>query len=156
MAGLQAPPLDDPPGILGRGFGQRLGLRAERAGMASARWGRSRVARPWCIITATVVLCIPWVSSSCTSDYDDDKFGAYEACKDFVQDGLKSPSSAQFPDPFDDDDEILWSQDGSEWTIVSQVDAENSFGALLTVPFTCTVRQVGTDRWQLVDLDLIE
>lgn len=72
--------------------------------------------------------------------------GAYNACKKFVKDDLKAPSTASFADH-------SVSQDGSTYTVTGQVDAENSFGAKIRNDYTCTVTDTG-DSWHLENVDV--
>lgn len=89
-------------------------------------------------------------------DPEVQRFSAFEACKDLVSDRLKAPGSATFRNFFQDDGEVVVTDDGGgEFTVVSSVDAENSFGAELRTNFVCTVADAG-DRWRLVDLQMDE
>lgn len=81
------------------------------------------------------------------------ELSAFNACKDFVRDRLKAPSTATFRNFFQDDGEVRVSYDGSTYTVRSTVDSENSFGASLRSSFTCVVTMTGTTI-RLVDLDL--
>lgn len=87
---------------------------------------------------------------------DDLAAGAYDVCKQFVEQRLTSPGTAEFPDFYDDDDEvrvaILRNED---YRVNSQVDSENGFGALLRSFFECRVAYTGDDQWQLVDIVII-
>jgi hypothetical protein len=86
----------------------------------------------------------------------DEPAGAFDVCTQFVEDRLTSPGSAQFPDFFEDDGEVTVTiTRAGNYRITSQVDSENSFGALLRAYFDCTVRPLGGGEWQLVDLVII-
>lgn len=82
---------------------------------------------------------------------------AYEIAKDFVEDNLKSPSSASFW-RYD----FNWSKLGEdEYFISSFVDAENSFGAKLKSKWWCKLKFNGGDwtdknNWQLIDINISE
>lgn len=82
---------------------------------------------------------------------------AYEIAKDFVEDNLKSPSSASFW-RYD----FNWSKLGyNEYYIQSFVDAENSFGAKLKAQWNCKLKYTGGDiddkaNWQLLDINISE
>lgn len=97
----------------------------------------------------------PVAAAGSSGDSDEDEYGAYQACKEFVRDRLRAPSTASFPDYFDFDDEIVISHTGNEYTIVSQVDSQNGFGAMLTAPWTCTVTDTGS-TWRLQDVFIVE
>lgn len=72
--------------------------------------------------------------------------GAYNACKKFVKDDLKAPSTASFADH-------TVSQDATTYTVTGGVDAENSFGAKIRNTYTCTVTDTG-DSWHLENVDV--
>lgn len=82
---------------------------------------------------------------------------AFEVCKDFVKDRLKSPGSATFRNQFEDDGEVVVTGSGrGPYTIVSTVDSENSFGASLRSRFTCTVTNTDGDNWKLNDINIVQ
>jgi hypothetical protein len=86
-------------------------------------------------------------------DSGPDEISAYVMCQDFVEDRLKAPSTADFPQLSD------WTATKTgpdQWRIRSYVDAENSFGAAIRSRFVCEVRYVGNDRWRLIDLQFQE
>ena len=89
-------------------------------------------------------------------DTDDLEYGAFDVCTQFVKDRLRAPATAEFPNQFEDDGEVRITHTGETYTVVSQVDSENGFGALLTTPFTCVVRHTSGDNWRLVDLNMLE
>ena len=94
------------------------------------------------------------LAASCSTSNADDPEGlelrAIDACTQFVKDKLPAESTSEFPDP--DDGEVRTTQDGDEWTVVSQVHAESSFGGTVTTPFKCTVRHTGAQNWRVIDL----
>ena len=66
----------------------------------------------------------------------------------FIKRQLKSPSSAVFPACSTADTTISGS--GSNWTVKSYVDAQNSFGADLRADYTVAMRyQASTDKWTM-------
>lgn len=67
-----------------------------------------------------------------------DGYDATQACRYFVKERLKAPSTAEFSGE---------SQSGSapRWTVSGSVDAENSFGAKIRMSYTCTVSLDGSD-----------
>ena len=70
-----------------------------------------------------------------------DGYDAQVACKDFVRDRLKAPSTADFTS-------VSHTGSAPTWTVTGTVDADNSFGAKLRMTFTCVVRDDG-DTWRL-------
>ncbi|GAA1913099.1 hypothetical protein J2S63_003223 [Marmoricola bigeumensis] len=69
-----------------------------------------------------------------------DSYGAESACKDWVEDQLKSPSTADFGDV-----EVSGS---GPWTVTGYVDAENGFGANIRADWTCDVRLDSDDYYR--------
>lgn len=87
---------------------------------------------------------------------DPQAANGYEICKQFIADRLTSPSSAEYPNYFEDDGEVVvWVLANGDYRYTSQVDSENAFGASLRSFFECTVDYRGDDQWMLVDLVLI-
>lgn len=85
---------------------------------------------------------------------DGNRYAAFEVCTQFVEQRLASPGSAEFPDPHEDDGEVtITGYDGS-FTVRSQVDSQNGFGATLRTFFTCEVRHISGANYRLVDLQL--
>jgi hypothetical protein len=69
---------------------------------------------------------------------------AQVACKHFVEQRLKAPSTAGFSG-------LSHSGSDTRWTVTGVVDAENSFGAKLRMDWTCQVHLVDGD-WLLDSL----
>lgn len=84
--------------------------------------------------------------TSLTSDQLDN---AYETCKGAVNDQLKSPASASYPNFATNTADIQVVKNGSDSvTITSQVDSDNSFGAKLRTFFSCTATTAdGGSTW---------
>lgn len=74
------------------------------------------------------------------------------SCKSAVRDGLKSPSTAEFPGAFDGENKTLRTDDGCNRVFRSYVDAQNSFGAKLRSKYEC-VYDPRTARFS-VNMDL--
>lgn len=72
-------------------------------------------------------------------------------CEQFVSRRLKAPRGASFSHVWDT--EILGSGDGP-YEVRGFVDAQNSFGALLRNPYTCSVEAAGGESWKLLELDM--
>jgi hypothetical protein len=87
---------------------------------------------------------------------DDLKYGAFDVCTQFVKERLRAQSTAEFPNPYEDDGEVVWSNVGARWKVRSQVDAENGFGGTVTTRFVCAVEHHANDRWTLSSLDFLE
>jgi len=67
---------------------------------------------------------------------------AISEAKEAVRAQLKSPSSADFGGT-----SIQAVQDGCDWTISGQVDAQNAFGATLRSPFRVKLRRTSKEVW---------
>jgi len=74
-------------------------------------------------------------------------------CDQFVKDILKAPKTAEFQNVYQAESTETTPDN---FTVTSYVDAENVFGALIRTSFTCKVRYVGNDEWQLDDLEIDE
>lgn len=72
---------------------------------------------------------------------------AIVACEDFVADRLKSPATADFGTA------SAASQGGGTYRVTGTVDAENSFGVMMRVDYSCTVQSGDDENWMLVDLE---
>ena len=89
------------------------------------------------------------------------KTAAYVECMVYVENMLKSPSTAKFPGSSDSDIREL---DNKVFEIRSYVDAQNSFGAMIRNNFYCKVQFLGDDKsdeydsryWYLLELDIFE
>jgi len=71
--------------------------------------------------------------------------GAFAACTGYVEEQLRSPSTAQFPKV---SDATTTSTEQQDWTIRSHVDAQNAFGAEVRTNWRCDVRYLGRQRWR--------
>lgn len=79
---------------------------------------------------------------------------AFVAAREFVQDRLKSPSTAVFPLQVYDDVRVFYSGD-CKHEIFAYVDAQNSFGATIRTPYYAKVEyRKATNRWILKNLDM--
>jgi hypothetical protein len=83
-----------------------------------------------------------------------DKYGAAAMCKHFIKDRLIAPRDAKWPGLFEKEDVA---QTGpATWRVRSWVDAANRLGVHVRINYTCEVRYLGGDRWQLEALDMQE
>lgn len=80
------------------------------------------------------------------SDDGPDEGMARVMCEGFVEDRLKSPSSADFSRP------TITSAGVDTWTVTGTVDSANSFGAMKRITYTCKVRGDDNGKWTLLDL----
>lgn len=117
--------------------------------------------RGGCLGAILVIFLFAGLLSLCggNDDGSDDpenlEFGSFDVCTQFVKERLRAPATAEFPNEFEDDGEVTITHVGETYTVISHVDSENGFGALLTTPFTCVVRHVSGDNWRLVDLNMV-
>lgn len=92
--------------------------------------------------TDTPVTSLPQVYTP--TDYD-----AYVMAKHFVEDRLKSPSTADFASIHQSTVKGI----GNEWTVKSFVDSQNGFGAMLRTRYTITMTvNRGTKQWTVTAL----
>lgn len=106
-----------------------------------------------------IVLVIGAIVGALGGDDEDNEedraFGAFDVCKEFVTDRLRSPGSAEFRNYFEDDGEVRVTGTGNgPYVVRSTVDSQNGFGALLRSDFTCTVNHVGDGNWRLVRVEV--
>jgi len=91
----------------------------------------------------------------------DYKFMSDVICQLYVEDNLKSPSTADFPAPSLTD---IRDMGNNVFEIRSYVDSQNSFGATIRTNFFCKVQYIGTPtddeslphNWQLLELKFID
>jgi hypothetical protein len=75
--------------------------------------------------------------------------GAQAVCQEFVEDKLKSPSSADFTST-----DSAFTVDDKVWTANGVVDSENSFGAKIRNSYECEVEYAGDENWNLVSINV--
>jgi len=78
-----------------------------------------------------------------------DAAAAWAVTKQFVKKQLKAPATAEFPCCYDD---FTTDLGGGRLEIVSYVDSENSFGALVRTTFAGEVQWVEGDTYRLISL----
>ncbi|UIU47042.1 hypothetical protein [Microcystis phage MinS1] len=98
---------------------------------------------------AVVLAAVAAIGAGCGSS-DPTPGMAEVMCEDFVDDRLRSPSSAEFPDP------VTRKSGTQTWVVEGAVDSENGFGAMIRSTYTCEVRYAGDDVWRLVDLQFVD
>ena len=102
------------------------------------------------LIVCVVGVCIMTLVSGGDKQEDKpDKIGASIMCEEFLKDGLKAPSTAKFAQYRDGN----VTQNGNQFTVVSYVDAENSFGAMIRTTYICVVEYTGNGKWRLKSLE---
>lgn len=168
------PPLNEPD------VGAQMG-RAAGAPQAPAGQSSNSNTGTGCLVAIVIIVVLGLIGALMGSGDDDDSpsgsggggrssdepdvaepdveelhFGAFDVCKQFVTDRLKAPSTAKFRNYFEDDGEVNVSGGPSEFTVISSVDSENGFGAMLRSEFVCTVTHVSGGNWRLVDVTLLE
>lgn len=104
---------------------------------------------PWIVGAAVAVLGFGSYAMGAddSSSGTGDEYAARNVCKQFVEDRLVSPSSADFTDT-----SARHLQGSSEWLVTGSVDAENRMGASIRVDYQCQVAHEGGDNYRLVDL----
>ena len=78
---------------------------------------------------------------------------AYLMARAFVRERLKAPSTAEFP-PLSE--ARVWQTPDKKWHAVAYVDSQNSFGAMIRTPWSCTVWPIGNDKWEVANIVLYE
>jgi len=87
----------------------------------------------------------------------DNSTSAYIMCQKFVKDKLKSPSSAVFPDTYAEIKRgAVKKLDEQEYQIISYVDAQNSFGAMIRTVFIAKLKQIDNNTWRNLGVELID
>jgi len=76
---------------------------------------------------------------------------AYEFAKGFVEDRLKSPSTAKFASHWDMKYEKV---DARTWKLWFYVDSQNTLGATVRTQCYAKMMYLGPDSWKLLDIKL--
>lgn len=88
------------------------------------------------------------VSSSGAEGSPPDESGQVQvACKSWVEDRLKAPSTADFSG-------VKTALSGDRYTVTGSVDSQNSFGAMIRTSWICTATHAN-ERSTLVSLDFL-
>jgi hypothetical protein len=126
--------------------------------VAAAPPTKSHQAAMGCMVITLALVAITLVSSFCSSSStltqpaaDHDAFTAYYMCKQFVTDKLKAPKTAEFASYAERD---VTSIGPAKYAVVSYVDAQNGFGALIRNSYRCEVEWTGGKQWRLTDLSM--
>lgn len=84
---------------------------------------------------------------------EHDPITAFVMSQSFVEDRLKSPSTAKFPTYSESQVRDLGN---GEYIVSSYVDAQNTFGAMVRTKYVCRLKYAGEDRWQLIEFTFLE
>lgn len=74
---------------------------------------------------------------------------AFEMCKKSVRTDLRAPGTAKFRDYFGDQAPSVSGSGDGPYTVISTVDSQNGFGAMLRSSFVCTATYIGSDQWSV-------
>lgn len=91
-------------------------------------------------------------SDQTSTDMSGQKSTAWLACQEAVKKRLLSPATAHFPDY--SSSSVRGGALSGQYVVVSHVDAENAFGALLRKLWYCTVTVWGTDYYRIDSLSI--
>ena len=82
------------------------------------------------------------------------KGGAIVYCKNLVKSKLTSPATAKFP--WNTVVDAFPAENHTTYHVLSYVDSQNKFGAMLRTHFKCKLKATGNDfeGWELIDLQL--
>lgn len=82
------------------------------------------------------------------------KIDAYFLCQEFVKKFLKSPASAKFPSYLSDINADAHSVGPDEYMVLSYVDSQNSFGAMIRTRYKCVLTyNKNKDSFELQKID---
>ncbi|GAA0082983.1 hypothetical protein [Clostridium sp. CTA-6] len=107
------------------------------------------------LLCLSIILClgifVGCSDSSGRGDESEERYKAYETAKSYVEDELKSPSTAEFPSA---SEAKITKLGKDEYKIESYVNAENSFGAKVKSTFSCRI-VVDYDKEKVDCYDLV-
>jgi hypothetical protein len=90
-------------------------------------------------------------STTIASDSAGGRVRAKSICERFTSQTLKAPATARFSQSTETVVSIAY---GATYRVGGWVDSQNSFGALLRTRYACWVEYAGSNRWNLLSLDL--
>lgn len=94
------------------------------------------------LVVGLPAACTGALMLSSDGEWEPTEREAQAVCQDWVEDQLKSPTSAKFSG-------VATTAAGGQYEITGQVDAENGFGATVRTPWTCSVRYDTTsEEWR--------
>ena len=77
---------------------------------------------------------------------------AWEIAKAFVEDRLKSPSTAEFPWSMQGPDVNVTYDGNGAYRVLGYVDSHNDFSAITRTHFICELKNNGDEIWSLKNL----
>ena len=107
------------------------------------------------VVMAILIGLLTWLcqSCSCTDPSQAHETEAWHVAMRFVEKRLKAPSTAKFPNQWDNGVEIKRT-DNSTFSVSAFVDAENAFGARIRQHWSVTVRYNEADgHWYRSEID---
>lgn len=99
------------------------------------------------ILAAVVVVLAAGVTAFLLTRGPDLKQQATQACEDKIRASLKAPATAKFSGEDASPSDATQAADGKGWYVTGNVDAENSFSALVRSTWTCYAYQHGDKSW---------
>ena len=105
------------------------------------------------LIALLVTLGLSFLLAGIITFVEGDKpseVSAIFAAQEAVKAKLYAPATARFSDI-----EYLPRNDGT-WIVRGYVDAHNLFGALIRKRFYCTLRYIGNDKWEVVEVFIFD
>ena len=103
---------------------------------------------PIALILIPVAIFFPQVLNRDTGPAQPSAYGAEVACRSFVRDHLKAPSTAEFSGVA-----VKTSGQPPLFTVTGAVDSQNSFGAMIRSRWSCAVRPDG-HNWRLESISV--
>ena len=116
------------------------------------RQGKAKQGCIGCLVIVIIIFIIGAIFSSCTGE-EGSKAQASIMAEKFVAESLKSPGSAKFQPPADQNIKYLGE---GRYSIRAWVDSQNSFGALVRTHYGCIVKYDGDHRWTLESLEFVD
>ncbi|GEM_PF-1970598 len=115
----------------------------------ASRWIDSFRGEPVAVAPVPKATSAPAPRVDTSPPREDTEGGAYVWAKGFVEERLRSPSTAKFP--------WIWNAHFTDmgnrtWKVVSYVDAQNAFGAEIRKYFEAEVQYVGNGQWKLISI----
>lgn len=78
---------------------------------------------------------------------------AYIMSQQFVENSLKSPSTAKFPSLYKLGDHAVLTTGTNYYEIKAYVDSQNGFGAMIRTHYTCNMKYKGNNTWGCENLE---
>ena len=94
------------------------------------------------------------IGSDATPSTDSKLMDACYMSQGFVEDRLRSPSSADFENCYDA--VLSYLPDEDIYTVFTYVDSQNGFGAMLRTYYYTELKYIGSEKWKLIDLEIYD